>query len=198
MSDRNGRYFVKFGRQLAVFCMSLSVSSGVVAAGSLCVFTRGQPQNPLANLEAPTEAAIKDVADVMTYLGYDARIPIFAGPVANAAAYPPQAGRDGFIVYNPDFLTRLFEINDWAATSVIAHEIGHHLAIDASHPNSHRRELAADEISGCAMARMGATLEDATAAMLKGLPTNSGSPTHPGTRQRINAIETAYRRCQSE
>ncbi len=198
MSDKQRKCLTKIGWQVSVFCASLLLSGSVLADGSLCVFTRGQPQNPLANLEAPTAAAIKDVADVMTYLGYDTRIQIFAGPVANAAAYPPQGGRDGFIVYNPDFLTRLFDINDWAATSVIAHEIGHHLAIDANHPNSHRRELAADEISGCAMARMGATLEDATAAMLRGLPTNSGSPTHPGTSERINAIETAYNRCQSE
>lgn len=183
-------------RKSALFLTLFLVYSAAHADGSLCIFTRGAPASPLANLENPTEAALKDVKDVMTYLGYDETIPIYAGAVANAAAFPAQGGRGPFIVYNPDFLTRLFDINDWAATSVIAHEIGHHIAIDADNPSSHRRELAADEVSGCAMARMGASLEDATAAMLKGLPTNSGSPTHPGTRDRVRVITTAYNRCK--
>ncbi len=168
------------------------------AEGSLCVFTRNLVQNPQHQLEAPSEAAQSDVKDVMSSLGYAGSIQIYAGPVANAAAYPAQAGQPRFIIYNPDFLTGLFNINDWAGTSVIAHEIGHHIAIDANSTNSHRRELAADEISGCALARMGASLQDATAAMLRGLPINKGSPTHPATADRTQAIETAWKRCQNQ
>lgn len=174
------------------------LANNALAQSSLCVFTHGLHQHPLSDLRSPSKAAIKDVSDIMKALGYDRddEIPIYSGHVANAAAFPAERGRGPLIVYNPEFLTRLFNINDWAATSVIAHEIGHHIAKNANDPNPHGRELAADEISGCALARMGASLQDATAALLKGLPNNPGSSTHPSTRSRLEAIVAAYHKCK--
>ena len=163
----------------------LSPGDLVAAGGTLCVFTRPAAGPPL---QPGSRAARKDVADVMAALGYQAEIPIFAGPVQNAAAYPSQAGRGPMIVYNPRFLTRLYEINDHAPISVIAHEIGHFVAKNANHPHPHVREIAADEVSGCAMALMGVSLADATAAMIQGLPRTPGTTTHPSTESRVRAI----------
>jgi hypothetical protein len=167
---------------------------GAHAAGSLCAMTRMNTAAAPGLYEA-SPAARKDLDDVMAALQLTVNIPIYASEqVANAAAYPNLSGGPA-IVYNPDFMTRLYEINDWAPASVVAHEFGHHVAQQRAHPNSHTRELAADEVSGCAMAWMGATEAQATIAMIKGLPVTAGSSTHPGTAQRVAAIEAAYREC---
>ena len=92
-------------------------------------------------------------------------------------------------------MSQLYEIDDWAPVSVMAHEIGHHFARDSTNRNSHRRELAADQVSGCAMAWMNASENEATVAMLKGLPVNTGSPSHPGTSERVKAISRSFSKC---
>jgi len=146
-----------------------------------------------------SSAAERDADDVFKALGLGPRnIPVFASfEIANAAAYPNLQGQGPAIVYNPDFLTKLYKINSWAPASVIAHEIGHHVAKDRANPNSHRRELAADEVSGCALAWLGTNLDQATVAMTRGLPVNSGSPSHPGTQQRVDAITQAFSYCRN-
>lgn len=165
------------------------------AAGSLCAMTKMNPEGS-RGLYKGSRAAQKDLADVMAALDIQLEIPIFASEqVQNAAAFPNLNGGPA-IIYNPDFLTDLYSINDWAPASVIAHEFGHHVARRRSDPNSHVREIAADEVSGCAMAWMQATEDEATVAMTRGLPVTAGSQSHPGTAARIEAIRRAYRECQ--
>ncbi len=180
---------------LSCACFALSAGSAW-AAGSLCAMTRSNPGGRRGT-HPGSSAADKDADDVFEALGLGRRtIPIFASyEVENAAAFPNLNNAGPAIVYNPDFMTRLYNINDWAPASVIAHEIGHHVARDRGNSSSHRRELAADEVSGCAMAWMGASRQQATVAMTKGLPVNAGSPSHPGTDQRVQAITQAYSEC---
>lgn len=102
-------------------------------------------------------------------------------------------GSDRFIWYCEAFMQRaLVEAKtDWAAISIIAHEIGHHL-------NSHRGgsrppiELEADAFSGFAMARLGADLAQATAAMRA--VSKGCSDTHPCLADRVRAIAVGWRK----
>ena len=183
----------------ALATVPITVIGGAAhAAGSLCAMTRMNP-GAAPGIISGSKAAKKDVRDVLAGLGMESlKIPVYASrQVQNAAAFANLGGRGPAIVYNPEFMSRLYDINDWAPASVIAHEIGHHVAKRRADPNSHVRELAADEVSGCAMAWMQATEDQALVAMTKGLPITPGSPTHPGTAERVAAIRRAYRNCKS-
>ena len=62
--------------------------------------------------------------------------------------------------------------NDWAAISILAHEIGHHLNGHALNKegSNHRKELQADEFLGFVLARKKCPLEDAQSAVGNSLP----------------------------
>ena len=107
-------------------------------------------------------------------------------------------GDDGrrYIVYDPAFLDGFADgAANWGATSIFAHEIGHHLQGHTalgrgSYPAI---ELEADDFSGWAMARLGASLADAQAVMAKLAPEEDGS-THPGRAKRLAAIAKGWTR----
>ena len=95
--------------------------------------------------------------------GKKANFQIREAKVPNAMAVLSNGKR--FVLYNPDFIEKLtkFTGTEWAAVSVLAHEIGHHLNTHTSNgkliPMS--SELEADEFSGYVLRKMGASLEDA-------------------------------------
>lgn len=81
----------------------------------------------------------------------------------------------------------------WASVSVLAHEVGHHYfdhVLDRQ-GSTHAKELEADYFSGYVLAKMGASLAQAKAAMTK-LANPYGSHSHPPRNQRLAAIEKGY------
>ena len=105
--------------------------------------------------------------------------------------------KERYILYDSEFFKRI-DVNagnDWAATSVLAHEIGHHLNGHAlnNKGSSHKWELEADEFSGFVLARMEATLEDAQSA-IQTLKYEKATRTHPAKADRLLAIEKGYNR----
>lgn len=107
------------------------------------------------------------------------------------------ATRNGerLIVYDSRFFSKLNLVgkSEWAALSVLAHEIGHHLQGHTikGGGSDHTRELEADEFSGFVMYQMGATLQQAQSAinMVTG---NHATSSHPGKSNRLKAISTGY------
>ncbi len=100
-----------------------------------------------------------------------------------------------FIIYDNRFLNKLNEITgtQWAAVSVIAHEIGHHYYNDlvndkASTPQN---ELQADYFSGYVLAKLGATANEASIAIRMVNPARA-SGSHPGAADRVNSIESGW------
>lgn len=110
-------------------------------------------------------------------------------------AYATISRGQRYIVYDNRFLERLdsYAGTKWASISVLAHEMGHHyynhmLTGSGSTPP---KELEADFFSGYVMAKMGAGLEEAKAAMSKiASPTQSSS--HPAKADRLNAITKGW------
>src|SRR6185503_2995646 len=98
-----------------------------------------------------------------------------------------------YILYNPRFIDALTRATGtkWAAVSVLAHEIGHHLYRDPNSGRSLATELQADEFSGMVLAKMGASLQEAEAAM-KLLATTRATATHPAGADRINSIAKGW------
>ncbi len=105
--------------------------------------------------------------------------------------------RKRVILYNPEFVKWLFVAtrDKWAAATLLAHEVGHHLnghtiKFGGSRPHV---ELEADEFAGFVARRLGATLEQAQEVM-RYVATNEGSSTHPARKERMDAIAKGWSR----
>jgi hypothetical protein len=102
-----------------------------------------------------------------------------------------------YIVYDPSFFN---DINDkannkWAAISILAHEIGHHLNNHSlnNDGSTYTYELEADKWSGFVLRKMGANLKDAQSAILTLKNQKRPSLTHPPKIERLESIENGWR-----
>jgi TPR repeat protein len=99
--------------------------------------------------------------------------------------------KERYILYDAEFFKRIDDkaSNDWAAVSILAHEISHHLNGHALNDkgSNHRFELEADYSSGYYLGRMGATLIEAQSA-IQTLRLERATSTHPAKQDRLNAI----------
>jgi len=81
----------------------------------------------------------------------------------------------------------------WSLISIMAHEIGHHLAFHLDENiEDHEAELEADYFSGYILAKMGATMDDALSAMRE-LAGDEATKTHPGKAERLQAIAAGFK-----
>lgn len=114
--------------------------------------------------------------------------------INNAYAHIKNGRR--YITYDNVFVEALdYETGTkWASVSVLAHEVGHHYhnhVFDRT-GSTPSKELEADYFSGYVLAKMGANLNQAKAAMAK-LANPYGSHSHPPRAQRLTAIEKGWR-----
>lgn len=136
--------------------------------------------------------AVRLVAEIVEAAGMQANFQVAEADVPNAMAVVHQGRR--YILYNPGFIEQLNLATGtrWAAVSVLAHEIGHHL-----YPTAPGRllatELESDQFSGYVLKIMGATLQEAQAAM-KVLGTPEATETHPAARDRLSSIALGWSR----
>ena len=122
-----------------------------------------------------------------------------SGDVANAAAFLDDTGAR-VIAYNVLFMDEVKQKTGryWSLISVMAHEVGHHLNfhtyVKGMPPpeESRKDELEADYFSGHALARLGASLDDALAAMRAISPVDETS-SHPGREARLQAIALGWK-----
>lgn len=117
---------------------------------------------------------------------------------ALAVTMPLEGGDlDRYILYDLEFFKKVSASTgtDWGLTSILAHEVGHHLNGHTlkSGGSNHKVELQADEFSGFVLARMQCSLEDAQSAISKLLP-DKASATHPAKQDRLAAIAKGWHR----
>lgn len=140
------------------------------------------------------QGAVEVIDRILSTVGLARNFDIRAADVPNAAAVIE--GTTRYLLYNQEFIRRVKAVTntDWAAISIMAHEIGHHLnghTLDKRRGSQPPLELEADSFSGFALQRMGATLEQAQVA-ISTISSESGSATHPGKRSRLAAIESGW------
>ena len=147
---------------------------------------------PMQNFASVQEGQ-QIIQRILNAVGRTANFEIRTANIQNAAAVT--YGGKRYVLYNPNFINALDKRTgtEWASISVLAHEVGHHLeghttSGQGSHPAV---ELEADEFSGYALRKMGASLEDAQATM-KLIASEVGSATHPGKANRLSAIEDGW------
>jgi predicted HD phosphohydrolase len=147
------------------------------------------------NRAADAKDIIQQIIDVV---GLKPNFEIRAARIDNAAAVI--YGGKRYILYNPNFFEALTKSTGtkWAAVSVLAHEIGHHLdghtLSQISEPQS---ELEADEFSGFVLRKMGASLTEAQAAMKKAAAERA-TATHPAQYDRLTAIANGWNKADAQ
>lgn len=110
-------------------------------------------------------------------------------------------GGNRYILYSTNFLENFKkEANSqWAAYSVLAHEIGHHLSNHnlSENDNSKRKiqELQADKYAGGVLFRLGATLEQAQAG-IRSFSLESETTTHPNKNARLESVAQGWKQAQ--
>jgi len=139
------------------------------------------------------------VAKIMRYTGLPQNFTIVQSDVPNAAALVAM-GKDGVprrvIAYNREFMRQMAKATGeaaWSETSILAHEIGHHLSGHTLLPGGSQPpiELEADKFSGFVLFKMGASLPQAEKAVETLIPEEDG-PTHPGRQKRLAAINAGW------
>ncbi len=142
----------------------------------------------------PSQEANQAITQIMRVMGLKPRFEIKAANVENAAAIIYDNKR--YILYSQNFISQMQRATgtNWAAISILAHEIGHHLnghtlAFGGSRPSN---ELEADEFSGFVLRKMGASLTDAQAA-IRMLADDQGTSTHPPRSARLEAIAVGWK-----
>lgn len=138
--------------------------------------------------------AVSATKRIVDYTGIVQNFVIKAANVPNASA--TIVGEQRAIFYNQDFMLRVRDTTktDWAAISIMAHEVGHHLQGHTIQRGGSRPEieLEADRYSGFVLQKMGATLDQSQAAM-KAIGSDQGSSTHPAKSARLAAITNGWR-----
>lgn len=148
--------------------------------------------DPVAISSVHDAAAV--AKEIVKVSGKKMNFAIAEAQVPNAVAVLHQGKR--YILYNPKFISDITQLTGtkWAAISVLAHEIGHHLygKPSANGKPTLATELEADEFSGYALMKMGATLEEAQAAMTLISGKRAGI-SHPGRDDRNRSIAKGFK-----
>ena len=110
-------------------------------------------------------------------------------------AYATMIRNKRYIIYDNDFLENLdaYAGTKWASISVLAHEMGHHYRnhiVDAQ-GSTPPKEIEADYFSGYVMAKLGASLTEARAAMEQ-IASPRASASHPARADRLDAIAKGW------
>ncbi len=149
------------------------------------------------NLSYQADKIVKEATtNILNYIGLPPDFKVVQLDIPNVIAYTKHGDR--YIGYNPQFIQRLRiqTETDWSAYSVLAHEIGHHLAghTEKSGKTNPGNELVADHFSGFILQRMGATLEQAESALLSLEKIGGISDTihHPPILSRITSLAEGW------
>lgn len=147
----------------------------------------------------PSQEMQKILQRISAAMGLESNFILKSANVTNALATTERGQR--YILYSTTFLENFKREarTQWAAYSVLAHEIGHHLNYDDfGETDSQRRkkmELAADRFAGNILQKMGATLEEAQAGINSfSLPHETA--THPPKSARLEAVASGWKQAQ--
>jgi len=131
--------------------------------------------------------------DIITVTGLQPNFELKEASVLNIEA--AISHRKRYILYNPSFINSLYTVtkDKWAATALLAHEVGHHLNGHTIRKggSSPRLELEADEFAGFILYKLGASLEQAQSVM-NYIAKPGRSKTHPGKNSRMEAIRKGW------
>lgn len=144
-------------------------------------------------LSLPSQREINEIQNILSYSGIPMNFEVYSANIENAVATIINNKR--YIIFDPRLLGFADRNSNsyWSSMSILAHEIGHHLAGHTmkNDIDSHKRELEADKFSGFILYKMGATIEQATYTISM-LGTEQDTDSHPSKYKRIEAITNGW------
>ena len=163
-----------------------------------CNFDGDETETEYYTFDASNEAdrIVKKILDATGSLSHKSII-LKESNVKNALA--TTEGKDRYLLYSAAFLEKFKgdAKTKWAAYTVLAHEIGHHLnGHDFAEKDLKKRksmELEADKFAGAVCRTLGASLEQALAGM-ESMQLSGESSTHPAKSARTAAIANGWKK----
>lgn len=142
----------------------------------------------------PRQRELNQIHSILRFSGLSSNFKVFGASIKNAVATIINGER--YIFYDPILLS--YSDNQsgsyWSSMSILAHEIGHHLSghtLLYNGSNPYQEELEADKYSGFILYKLGASLNQAIAAIIV-LGSEQASNTHPSKADRIKAISSGW------
>jgi hypothetical protein len=176
---------------LLSFLIALSLTAGAQRVND-CGFII--PRNSIRSEFASVYEARGYINNILNQVNWEQNFQVKEQNGINNA-YATIINNQRYIVYDNRFLENLdnYAGTKWASISVLAHEVGHHYYnhMFNESENSLSKELEADYFSGFVMEKLGASLQEATAAMNQ-IASERASSTHPGKTDRLNAITNGW------
>ncbi len=169
---------------------SLLLTKGCAYSGN------GEPGREAYVFE-PSAEAEKIVSEIVDAISLPKNFIVKSADVENALATTEDGQR--YILYSTSFLEKFkADANTrWAAYSVLAHEIGHHLSgHDFAEKDLRKRkkmELEADLFSGGVLYLLGASLAEAQAG-IRTFALAGETTTHPPASARMEAVANGWKR----
>jgi hypothetical protein len=163
-----------------------------------CNFIDEETEKEYYTFEASNEAdkIVKRILDAAGSLSHKSLI-VKESNVKNALA--TTEGKDRYILYSTAFLEKFKgdAKTKWAAYTVLAHEIGHHLnGHDFAEEDTKIRkkmELEADNFAGAVCRTLGASLQEALAGM-ESMELAGETSTHPAKSARTAAVANGWKK----
>ncbi|MBD3582016.1 M48 family metalloprotease [Flavobacterium selenitireducens] len=192
-----------FLRNLFTLIAFFSITAGICQQPAIADYEPcsyyGEDLSHEIKMYPASEHAKKVIHGIISVIGLRPNFEIREANVPNAAAVVLNGKR--FILYNAEFMDDINTASGtyWAGISILAHEIGHHLnghTLDkkGSRPDT---ELEADEFSGFVLNKMGASLDEAQAAMAVAA-SQRASHTHPAKSDRLRSIATGWNTAEGQ
>ena len=151
------------------------------------------PNQTTITVYRPRQRELEQINSILKFSGLSSNFKVYSAPIENAVATIINNKR--YILYDPKLLSYSDRQSGdyWSSMSILAHEIGHHLSghtitNKGSNPPD---ELEADKFSGFVLYKLGASLEQATAAM-QNLGSENDSYSHPSKYKRIQLISKGW------
>ena len=180
------------GNTLSIANSEAPDTSNTLSIANSCSYYGEDLPESVVTLD-PDRQIVGLIDGIVAASGLKQNFEIKAGGVPNVSA--AMRGADRYVLYNQSFIRdfRNRTGSDWAAISIMAHEVGHHLNGHTlnGEGSRHDKELEADSYSGFILNMLGAELKDALLAVDL-LGASLGNSTHPAKSDRLAAIANGW------
>ena len=168
---------------------------GFSLKGSGGYYYQEEPQEYITREAKPGDrSGIPDVVEeIKKQIGVDVEIAVFISKDEDNCFATIAAGGKRMIIADHLFLNRVNKMagTEWAAISIIAHEIGHHVAGFSRRPKQTDSELDADYWSGYVLQKLGAG-KDASIKCIMTFGTDYDTSSHPNRYSRAATIKKGW------
>lgn len=140
------------------------------------------------------QSGIPDVVEeIKSKIGIDVPIYVYIAKDEENCFATIGAGGKRILIADHLFLNKVNKGSgtEWAAISIIAHEIGHHIAGFSRRPTQVESELDADYWSGYALQKLGAS-KDASVKCIMRYGTEHNTSSHPNKYSRAETIKQGW------